>query len=125
MNRPNHRVIRAFARLLVAAGGLLLLMTTACNKSNESESGAQKRQTAHDYLQALIPMGESITNVIQKFGPPSHTFETPWKTLALSFSFRDDDEKAVAAGVGGFTAYFANNRLTDWQPIYVTRNLAT
>lgn len=123
---PERRfVVPNFVRLLAAVGALFLLVTTSCNKSNESESGAEKRQRAHDYLQALIPMGESVTNIIQKFGPPSQTFETPWKTLGLSFHFRDDDENAFAAGVGGFTAYFASNRLTDWQPIYVTRISST
>ena len=124
--KPDRRlVVPNFVRLLAAVGALFLLVTTSCNKSKESESGAQKRQRGHDYLQALIPMGESVTNIIQKFGPPSQTFETPWKTLGLSFQFRDDDEKAFAAGVGGFTAYFASNCLTDWRPIYVTRISST
>lgn len=124
MSCSSHRVIPDFAKPLLVVAALSLLVTTSCDKSDGGGSGAEKRQRAHDYLQPLIPMGESVTNVIQKFGPPSQTFETPWKTLGLSFIFQDD-EKALAAGVGGFTAYFASNRLTDWAPIYATRISST
>jgi hypothetical protein len=74
-------------------------------------------QKAQSYIDTLLRVGDTTTNLIARYGPPDYQFETEDRELALCLHLPHSRE-AAAAGVGGFVGYFVTNRLVRWQPIY-------
>jgi hypothetical protein len=66
----------------------------------------------------MLRPGDSLTNIIARFGPPVYRHETGMHELRMDFYFFDTNRVAAAAAVGGFTGFFTNNQLSDWLPIY-------
>ncbi|HEV2453083.1 MAG TPA: hypothetical protein VGY98_02405 [Verrucomicrobiae bacterium] len=101
---------------------LILLALNACGRhqanSSNSFSADPIEQKARRYLQPFLHDGESATNLIAEFGPPYYQYRTQSGELSMDFDFADDDSNAQAAGVGGFTAFFRDNKLSHWEPIY-------
>jgi hypothetical protein len=105
-----------------------ILLSTCVLVSCHPKSGAPNskndnttvgKENAQNYLDSILQTGESSDDLVKKFGPPKHKFETQTKELCLLFYFSDQNqiEKARAAGILGFSAYFISNRLTSWEPI--------
>ena len=104
--------------------GIILLVTvlSSCrpktgndgqtNKANEVE------QKARNYLQPLLQIGDSQTNIIKRFGFPTYQYEAQNHESRMYFYFSDTNVEALAKGVGGFTGFFTGNQLTRWEPIY-------
>jgi hypothetical protein len=102
----------------ISGFSLLVLMTgmlISCSR-HKAISGSDSER-ARAYLQPLLHLGESTTNMISRFGPPVYQ-ETTKTNLTLYFAFPDDNKAARAAGVGGFEAFFTSNQLTRWYPAY-------
>ncbi len=97
---------------------MLLLVATMLASCHPQDAD----QKARAYLRPLLPIGENVTNIIEKFGPPLDKYITGEGKLSMNFDFDDHDKAALAAGVGGFTAFFTNNLLASWEPIYETQN---
>jgi hypothetical protein len=95
---------------------MLLLVATILVSCHAKEAD----QKARAYLRPLLPIGENVTDIIEKFGPPLYKSTTGDGKLSMSFFFDDHNKAALAAGVGGFTAFFTNNLLVSWEPIYET-----
>ncbi|MEI8291020.1 MAG: hypothetical protein WCH99_16265 [Verrucomicrobiota bacterium] len=77
--------------------------------------------TASNYLRPLLHIGESTTNIINRFGVPTSQHETAAHKLIMDFYFSPDISKtnmALKAGVGGVVCVFTNNCLSDWAPVY-------
>ena len=73
---------------------------------------------AKNYLQPMLHIGDSSTNVMARFGLPISQYETGMHELCMYFMFSDTNHAATLAGVGGFTGFFTNNQLSHWEPIY-------
>ena len=63
-------------------------------------------EKARAYLQPLLHIGESPTNLIERFGAPVFKSETPSNELCLTFRFSIHNQATHNAGVGGFDAFF-------------------
>jgi hypothetical protein len=94
--------------------GLTAVVLSSCSRHSE----ATGEQRARAYLQPFLHSGESTTNIIARFGYPISQNETRMHELRMDFLFSDTNHVALVAGVGGFTAFFTNNQLSDWLPIY-------
>jgi hypothetical protein len=104
---------------------LLTMMSLSCHRGEQSHSEAENNETeqkARAFLQPMLHVGDSPTNLIARFGPPVYQYETQTHELSMSFSFSTEKQTALAAGVGGFTAFFTANQLTHWDPIYESEN---
>jgi hypothetical protein len=116
----NLRGIKIGSHLLMLT--LILLALSACGRheanSSDPLSASAIEQKARRYLQPFFRVGESVTNVIADFGEPSDQYRTGSGELSMDFDFADDNSQAHAAGVGGFTAFFRDNKLLHWEPIY-------
>jgi hypothetical protein len=127
----NKRTLRSIVRFAWALAASCIfgisipsLIAQSTNCAEGTSAGAKEAERkAREYLQPLLHIGEPLTNIIARFGPPIDKSETPAKELVLYFMFRDNEEKAIAAEVGGFTGFFTNNVLTSWEPIYETWDL--
>jgi hypothetical protein len=110
--------------------GSIILSTTmllSCRpKTEESHrettDASGTEQKARHYLQPMLHIGDTTTNLIAQFGDPVGQYETGDHELSMSFFFLDNKHEALVAGVGGFTAFFVSNRLVHWDPIYESVN---
>ena len=96
---------------------LPLLIFAACRKAAPSP-------TVHDaymYLQPMVHLGESQSNLISKFGPPFNEYTTSLGQVSATFFFSDTNLSAEAHGVGGITLFFKEDRLVGWDPVYSQR----
>jgi hypothetical protein len=76
------------------------------------------QRAADEYLRGVLQVGESSTNLIDRFGPPSFSSTTPTKETCYTFYLPDESNAVAIAGISGFDAFFVSNRLTRWFPIY-------
>lgn len=118
--------IRGNAMKKVTLIGFCLLAATifSCRQNATRSDGQTPKanetvQKANMYLQALLHIGDSQSNVIQRFGFPSYEYEAHGHELRMYFYFSDTNHEALAKGVGGFTGFFNSNQLTRWEPIYI------
>jgi len=100
------KAIFKFSLFALVSGMLVSCHRRAADSTSDSEQRAQA------YLQPLLHLGESATNVISRFGPPVHQ-EATKTNLTLYFAFPDDNHAARAAGVGGFEAFFTRAYLIN------------
>src|ERR1035438_2831561 len=94
-------------------------------KSETIDSKAHEiERKALEYLQPLLHVGESPSNLVARFGNPvaEHVISSDEacysNEVCLSFSFSDRNQATENAGVGGFDAFFVSNRLSHWRPSY-------
>jgi len=103
--------------------------STCCTKAADLESKNGKSETieskAQEYLQPLLHVGESPADLVARFGNPVDKHVISSNEVCLSFSFSDRNRAAENAGVGGFDAFFDNNRLSHWRPIYRGPRIST
>lgn len=85
----------------------------------DSNNELIRQRAAEEYLQSLLQAGESVTNLVSKFGRPAFQSETPSKELCLTFYLPQGGNAANTAGISAFDAFFVSNRLSRWLPIYV------
>src|ERR1700690_2862702 len=83
---------------------LALLILVSCRPKeskpeSESSSAETIKKNAEDYLKPLLHIGESSTNVVERFGPPLEKSEIQNNELRLDFLFSDNNQAAQAAGV--------------------------
>lgn len=102
---------------------IVLVSFSACRtKAADFESKNGKSETieskAQEYLQPLLHVGESPSNLVARFGDPVAKNVISSNAVCLSFSFSDRNHAAESAGVGGVDAFFVGNRLSHWRPIY-------
>lgn len=91
----------------------------SCQPAAKTEDKAYDFEVrANNYLRPMLSRGDSLTNIIQCFGFPVYQGETGIHELQAHFLFPANNQEALAAGVGGFTAYFVSNQLTHWAPVY-------
>jgi len=106
------KTVTRFSCLMLAASFLI-----SCRQHSGGSAGDLEQQ-ARAYLQPQLYSGDTTNSLIARFGPPQDQYETGTHELSMSFFFLDDNHAALAAGVGGFTAFFTNNQLAHWDPIY-------
>jgi hypothetical protein len=96
--------------------------STSCSSRQERNAGASAtndvEQRARKYLQPMLQIGESPTNLIEQYGLPFYQYELQNHDVSMSFHFSDMNQAARAAGVAGFTAFVRSNQLNSWDPIY-------
>jgi hypothetical protein len=71
MNKVHNNRFEKFANIVTITGLLTILTTNTipciAQPTNSSDKIAQK---AREYLQPLLHIGEPLTNVVERFGPP-------------------------------------------------------
>ncbi len=103
----------------IAATVLFLFIATiliSCHAKNDPNQSSE--QKAHNFLRPQLAIGESLADIEQKSGKPLNQYKTQNGELSLSFMFSDENKAAQTAGVGGFTAFFQNDQLSHWEPVY-------
>ena len=93
-------------------------MVSCRQKDYASLTRAEIEHNARAYLQPSLHIGDSVTNVVARFGAPFRQEETPNHEVMMYFSISLTDRAAMAARVAGFEATFTNNQLAFWEPAY-------
>ena len=112
MKTRDVKTIIRFGSMIFTASFLI-----SCRQHSGGSAGDLERQ-ARAYLQPQLHDGDTTNSLSAKFGPPEYQHETGTHELSMGVFFLDDNHAALAAGVGGFTAFFTNNQLVHWDPIY-------
>ena len=108
--------------LSVISAVMLISCCPEGGKNHDEDKTNGIEQKARKYLQPMLHIGDSTTNIIEQFGLPFYQYETQSHELSMNFFFSDKNHEALAAGVGGFTAFFTRHQLTRWDPIYESIN---
>jgi hypothetical protein len=98
-------------------------MITSCGKKQIDTSYKTKylntEQAARMSLQPMLHIGESTTNLISRFGLPINKTELESGELSFDFAFSLKQEQLFQVkNVHGFIAWFTNNQLVRWDPIF-------
>ena len=120
--QTNHNFYQVIAPMVICIFAFLIAMTS-CGKKPVDDSYKKKysdvEQEARKSLQPLLHSGESITNLISRFGSPINKSELANGELTLDFLFSSEQEKSIqSANVHGFVGWFTNNQLIRWEPIF-------
>jgi hypothetical protein len=122
MSNGKDIKVRIYSGLLLC----LPMLIPACHPKERNSDATVQTQTAEQraraHLAPMLKIGENKTNLLMEFGPPVDQYETGNGELRVDFNFFDRDQSALAAGVGGFTAFFRSNCLNRWGPIYETES---
>ena len=101
---------------------IILLLSSCTPKDIASPYGKEylnAEQKARIAIQPMLRIGETTTNIISQFGSPIDTCELKSGELRLDFVFSSSKERSFkAVGVHGFVAWFTNNQLVRWDPIF-------
>ena len=101
---------------------LSFILMSSCTPNKNSPYNKEYlnvEQKARIAIQPMLRIGESTTNIISQFGSPIDTCELNSGELRLDFVFSSRNTKLFQAnGVHGFVAWFTNNQLVRWDPIF-------
>jgi hypothetical protein len=97
---------------------LALSFSFALIRSAIADAGASS-DPASAYLKSYLTLGEPPGTLLLQFGNPFYKYQPTSNELRMTFSFDHRTREQIAAGVGGFTAFFVSNKLARWEPTYV------
>ena len=108
--------------MIVNIFAVLVIMTSCGQKQIDTpykEKYLNAEQAAKKSLQPMLHIGESTTNLISRFGAPIDKSELKSGELTLDFAFSLKQEQFFQVkNVHGFVAWFTNNQLVRWEPIF-------
>ena len=104
-----------FVLNLIIFGAVILVSCHKPASKNESIDNGQARK----YLEPMLHNGDSVSNLVSKFGEPADQYKTREGKLVMSFRFSITNQEAIASHVCGVTAFFDDDKLSDWDPIYI------
>jgi hypothetical protein len=104
--------------IAIACMSFVLLSCTQ-NQSTPEGPAESPTQQARDFLQLLVHIGDSRSNLITEFGAPFIEFTTEMHQVSITFMLPASDHAAHAAHASGFTVFCTNNSVVDWDPVTI------